>query len=290
MRREPLPRFSSRRIDVGAIALNVVVEGAGPDVLLIHGFPDSHQVWRHQIPALVAAGHRVIAPDLRGFGDSDLAGSVSEYKLPKLVADMIAVLDALGVKQARVIAHDWGAVIGWQLAMRHPERVERYVALSVGHPTAYARGGLIQKLKAWYILFFQLRGLAEWLLKLGDWWLFGFVGGRHGESAQWRTDLSRPGRLTAALNLYRANLGLILPREYPHVAMPVLGVWSDGDVALAEKQMLRSREYADGGWRYERLEGASHWLQLDAPERVNSLLLDYLRPGGAAPAPAGVQR
>lgn len=276
MTSEVLPYFATRRIDVGGLALNVVVEGEGPDVLLIHGFPDSHQVWRKQIPALVAAGYRVIAPDLRGYGDSDLPEGEARSKLPKLVADMVAVLDALGAKKVRLVAHDWGAVIGWRLAIEHPQRVERYVAMSVGHPSAYPRGGLAQKLKAYYVLFFQLRGLAEWLLKLADWWLFRFISGRHAELPQWRKEMSRPGRLTAAINLYRANLGLVLPRSYPHARMPVLGIWSDGDVALSEKQMLLSRDYVDADWRYERVEGASHWLQLDAPERINALLLAYL--------------
>ena len=274
---EPRQTFASRRIAVNGITLNVVVEGEGPDVMLVHGFPDSHQVWRKQIPALVAAGYRVIAPDLRGFGDSDVPAEVSAYAVPRFAADLKGVLDALGIEKVRLVGHDWGAVSGWALVISHPERVDRYVAMSVGHPEAYPRGGLAQKLKGWYVLFMQLRGISEFIIKAGDWWFFRVITGFHNEFPLWKEEMSRPGRLTAALNIYRANLGLIFPRKYPRVKVPVLGVWSSGDIALAKKQMVISGEYVDAPWRYEEIEGASHWLQLDAPDKVNALLLDYLR-------------
>ncbi len=277
MNTETLPTFNSRRIDVGGLSLNVVVEGEGPDVLLIHGFPDSHQVWRHQIPALVEAGYRVIAPDLRGYGDSDMPRAVADYRIESVVSDLVALLDELGVNKARVVAHDWGAIIGWWLAMLHPERVDRYVAMSVGHPNAYARGGLAQKLKGYYVYLMQLTGLIEWLLKAGNWFVFRLLAGNHAEFGQWRREMSRPGRLTAAINLYRANLGsMVLPRNHPRTAVPVLGIWSSRDWYLAEKQMKMSQRYVDAPFRYVRVDGVSHWLQLDAPERVNPLLLEYL--------------
>jgi pimeloyl-ACP methyl ester carboxylesterase len=146
--------MSQQWIDSNGLALSVQIEGSGPPVLLIHGFPDDHQVWRHQIPALVSAGYTVIAPDLRGCGRSDMPLPVADYRIARLVADLVAVLDALHIGQAKVVGHDWGAVLGWQLAIRHPQRVERYVALSVGHPNAYAAAGVEQKLKGWYALMF----------------------------------------------------------------------------------------------------------------------------------------
>jgi pimeloyl-ACP methyl ester carboxylesterase len=269
--------FTGRKLAVNGITLNVVVEGEGPDVMLVHGFPDSHQVWRKQIPALVAAGYRVIAPDLRGFGDSDVPTEVSAYAVPRFAADLKGVLDALGIAKVRLVGHDWGAVSSWGLVINHPERVDRYVAMSVGHPSAYPRGGLAQKLKGYYVVLLQLRGIAEFLLTAANWRFFRLITSYDAEFPLWKADMSRPGRLTAALNIYRANLGLIFPREYPKVKVPVLGVWSSRDIALAEKQMVLSREYVDAAWRYERIDGANHWLQLDAPDRVNALLLDYLR-------------
>ena len=268
---------TARKLRVNGIDLNVVFEGDGPPVLLVHGFPDDHTVWRRQIPALVAAGYMVIAPDTRGCGESDAPAGARHYAMDLLVADLVALLDQLGIAKVRLVAHDWGAAISWTLAMRYPERVDRYAALSVGHLSAYARGPLEQKLKGWYIVFFQLRGLAEWLLRLGDWRMFRAVTRFPEEASQWIAKLSRPGRLTAAINYYRANIGMILPRPLPAVPVPVMGVWSSGDAFLAEAQMVDTKKYVTGAWRYERIEGANHWLQLTAPDRVNALLLDFLR-------------
>jgi pimeloyl-ACP methyl ester carboxylesterase len=194
-----------------------------------------------------------------------------------MVADLKALLDELGVAKVRLVGHDWGAVIGWAFCMAHPERVDRYAALSVGHPQAYADASLEQKLKGWYVLFFQLRGLSEWLLRRGRWWLLRAVIDFPEEAGAVIERLSRPGRLTAAINYYRANLVLLFSRRWPGVRVPVMGVWSERDKFLAESQMQASRKMAEGPFRYERVEGANHWLQLTAPERVNALLLDYLR-------------
>lgn len=261
---------------VNGLSMAVQIEGSGPPVLLIHGFPDDHAVWRHQLPALVAAGYNVIAPDLRGCGQTEAPAKVADYRIPTLVADLVALLDDLGIDRARVVGHDWGAVLGWQLAIRHPERVERYVALSVGHPNAYATAGLEQKRKGWYTLMFQWRGVAEWLLTRRDWAFFHRFAFQPTESPHWVARLSAPGRLTAALNYYRANLGTLLFERFPAVRVPVLGVYSSGDRYLTEGQMTASRAHVDADWRYVRLDGPGHWMTLDVPDTVNTLLIDYL--------------
>ena len=269
--------FNQRCITVDGVALNVIDEGRGPAVLLVHGFPDDHRVWRKQIPALVAAGFRVIAPDMRGCGESDAPGRIAAYRIERLRDDLAAVLDALGLDQVALIGHDWGAVIGWHFAMYHPARVSRYAALSVGHPQMYATAGLGQKLKGWYVLMFQLRGFAEWLLSAHHWRVFRMLTQQPDEADHWIGRLQRPGRLSAALNYYRANLGIILPRRHPPVTQPVLGIWSSGDRFLSESQMRNSGRLVPQGWRYERVDGAGHWLQLQAPERINRLLLGFLK-------------
>lgn len=271
--------FEQRQLAVNGITLNVIDEGQGPAVLLVHGFPDDHRVWRRQIPALVAAGYRVIAPDLRGCGESEAPAKVSDYRLDRLSADLAALLDALGLDQVQLVGHDWGAVIGWHFAMHDPARVSRYAALSVGHPLMYAKAGIEQKVRGWYVLMFQLRGFAEWLLRARNWRAFRLLTHQPDEAAQWIERLRRPGRLRAALSYYRANLGIILPRRYPPVVMPVMGLWSDGDRFLAEQQMRDSAQLVPNGWRYERVNGAGHWLQIEAPDRVNELLLGFLQSG-----------
>jgi pimeloyl-ACP methyl ester carboxylesterase len=155
-------------ITVNGLTIHVEVAGSGPSVLLLHGFPDSAQLWRHQVPALVDAGHRVIAPDLRGFGASDRADGVEQYGLALVVSDVLGILDALDAPRAAVVGHDWGAAVGWALAGFAPERVERLAALSVGHPAGYFTE-LRQRELSWYMLFFQFEGIAEDALRRDDW-------------------------------------------------------------------------------------------------------------------------
>lgn len=269
--------YPSRRINVNGIDMNVVVAGEGPDVLLVHGYPDTHRVWRRQIPALVAAGYRVIAPDTRGCGETEISTSRGDYHISNLVADLLALLDALEVAEVRLIGHDWGSAISWQLAIDHPERVDRYVALSTGHPMAYRRGGPAQKIKGYYTLLFQLPWLPELILASGNWFGFRVLTGFEEEMDEWRAQQSRPGRLKAGLNYYRANGALFLWGKSPNARVPVLGVWSSGDRFLAESQMRDSAQFVDGRFRYVRIEGANHWLQLSAAEKFNTILLDYLQ-------------
>jgi pimeloyl-ACP methyl ester carboxylesterase len=263
-------------LNVNGLNLHVVSAGKGPVVLLLHGFPDTHAVWRKQIGALAEAGFHVIAPDLRGYGESDAPAAVEAYAIEQLRNDIVGLLDALGIDKVRLVGHDWGAAVGWQLCMYAPQRVERFAALSVGHPGAYANAGAAQRLKAWYMWLFQLPGVAEWLLKANDWSALRRFTTDATQFAYWRRELARPGRLTAALNYYRANRKFRVPRQRPAVTMPVLGIWSDRDAALTEGQMRDSAKYVEGGFRYQRIEGADHWLQLTAPERVNPLLLEFL--------------
>lgn len=269
------------RIRGDGIELEVRDEGDAddPPVLLVHGFPDSSYLWRHQVEALTAAGLRAIVPDMRGFGASDKPAAVEDYRLTRAVADLVAILDALGIQQAKLVGHDWGAAVAWVFAALHPDRVERLVAMSVGHPGAQRRT-IADREKAWYMLLFQFEGVAEELLARDDWQLFREWLREDGDVERYIEDLSRPGALTAGLSWYRANLHpkrQLEPRPaLPPVRAPTLGLWSTGDHYLNEQPMLDSADHVTGPWRYERVEGASHWMQLDATDRVNALLLEFL--------------
>jgi pimeloyl-ACP methyl ester carboxylesterase len=275
-------QHESTMLDVNGLRMHVVSAGQGPPVLLLHGFPDTSVVWRKQIGVLAEAGFRVIAPDLRGYGSTDAPPTVAAYTLEHLCADVLGLLDKLGIDKARVVGHDWGALIGWRLCMYAPHRVECFVALSVGHPHAIASAGLAQWLRLYYVLLFRVPWLAERTLRAGNWLVLRKMTRDRTQIGYWRRGLRPAGRLTAALNYYRANIGLGRARAWPAVSVPVMGVWSDGDPALGEQQMRGSARYALAGFRYERVEGADHWLQLTAPARVNELLIDFL---GAKPAP-----
>ena len=269
-------------IEVGGVSLHVVDEGSGSPVLLLHGFPDSSALWRHQIPALVDAGHRVIAPDLRGFGASDRPDGVAAYAMPTLLADVLGILDAVGVERADVVGHDWGAGLGWVLASLAPQRVQRYVPLSVGRSTEYFLD-MRQREMSWYMLLFLFEGVAEEALRRDGWALLRAWMRDPVDIERYIAELSRPGALTAALNYYRANLpvevlaGVADPPALPPVTCPVLGVWSDGDFGCGEAQMLASQRIVAGPWRYHRITGAGHWIPLDAPDELATLLVDSLR-------------
>jgi pimeloyl-ACP methyl ester carboxylesterase len=266
-------------ITLGDITLEYDERGTGPAVLLLHGFPDSHRLWHHQAQALVGAGYHVIAPDLRGFGGSSKPVGVERYGVLGHIGDVIGLLDALSVDKAHVVGHDWGAALAWAMAAFVPDRVDHLVALSVGHPSSFASVGFEQRAKSWYMLLFQFEGIAEqWLANDGFANLRAWA--QHPDIDAVVAELSRPGALTAALNIYRANVHprtlVEPPLVFPPVQAPTMGVWSTGDFALAESGMTGSQRYVTGPWRYERIEGAGHWMQLEAPEQVSALLLDFL--------------
>ncbi len=267
-----------RLIEVNGISLYVAEHGEGDPVLLLHGWPDSARLWRHQVPFLAAHGYRVITPDLRGFGRSERPAEVVAYRLRNVVADVSALLDHLAIETAYVVGHDWGAAVAWLTAILVPARVRKLTAISVPHP--YAPPTLRQYEMAWYQLFFQFTGIAEATLAYDDWaWLRTFSRG-YLDLEQAIADLSRPGALTASLNWYRANLAPRMPGPppaLPPVAAPTLGIWSAGDHYLDGERMKNSAALVQGPWRYEEIPDASHWVPLDAPDRLNELLLDWLR-------------
>lgn len=271
-------RRVGKKVVANGVTLNVIDEGEGLPVLLLHGFPDSSNLWRHQIPALTGAGYRVIAPDQRGFGLSDRPRDAKQYGHELLMADAISVLDDAGVDKVALITHDWGAAIGWLLADGYPDRFTCHAALSVGPLAAYyGCRDIRQREKSWYTLFFQYAGVAEKSLAMDDWRLFREWVRHHPEVDHWIADLSREGALTAALNWYRANVFSMSPGSGSGIRVPTLGLWSDQDAYLIEEQMSTAGRYVKADWHYERIQGASHWMMLDFPQHLNRLLLGFLR-------------
>lgn len=266
---------SFRYISVRELRFRLLDQGSGKPLLLLHGFPDCLTVWQKMIPGLTAAGYRVIAFDQRGCGETEAPANKSHYSIRDIVDDVPALLDALGIKEpVAVIGHDWGAAIAWALALLYPHRVNAMVAVSVGHLQSYGRAGLEQKLfKGLYVLWFQFPGLAEWyLLKAGGLrrWL-----SQHQDINDIVTSMTRPGRLTAGLNWYRANLWSVLFRRWPRCRVPTLGVWSTGDNYLTEAQMRDSANHMDADWTYHRIENCGHWIPLEAHEKLTQLALDW---------------
>jgi pimeloyl-ACP methyl ester carboxylesterase len=267
------------KVDSGGISLDVLVEGEGRPVILIHGFPDTKRLWSKVTPALVEAGFQVITYDQRGYGASDKPPEVDAYAIPFLAIDVTAVLDALGIERAHVVGHDWGAAVAWATASFAPDRVDHLVAMSVGHPSAFGIMDMSQREKSWYMLLFQFQPQAEeWLTaddgaNLREWM-------HHPDHDAVFVDLERDQSLTPGLNYYRANVtpdAFVGPAiELPPVQAPTMGIWSSGDAHLNEGQMIESAKFCANTYRYERIEGVGHFMQWEAPDEVSALLLDFL--------------
>jgi len=286
-----VPSAESTYRTVDGVDLHVVTAGdpEGPLVVLLHGFPDFWYGWRHQIPALVEGGFRVLVPDQRGYNLSDKPRALSAYRMGRLSGDIAALVESEGRESAHVVGHDWGAAVAWDLSVRHPDVVDRLGTVNVPHPAVMQRTlqtNPRQLLRSWYMFYFQVPGLPEWFLSRND--AAGVASVLESSSnpgAFTATDLQhyrgayrRPGATRGPVNWYRA---LFWRRDDPpreRVTAPTLVVWGDQDDALLPEMADESLEYCDDG-RLERFPNASHWVHREEPERVNELLLSHFEAG-----------
>lgn len=278
-----------RYADLGGARLHYVESGKGPLVVLLHGFPQFWYMWRFQIPALVQAGFRVVAPDMRGYNFSNKPLQVSDYQVELLARDVERLIRACGEETATVVGHDWGAMAGWIVAMMRPERVGRLVILNLPHPHRFARGLLrpAQLLRSSYMFFFQIPRLPEKALSTSD-----FASLRYalrnepvrpetfssGDIERYVEALAKPGALTAALNYYRALFRrnpIESRRLLQRIEAPVLVIWGEKD-RLLSADLAEPDRYWVPNLRMERLPDAGHFVAEDRPEKVNALLLDFL--------------
>jgi pimeloyl-ACP methyl ester carboxylesterase len=284
--------WSERFANLSGVRLHYVEAGAGPLVLLLHGFPEFWGSWRYQIPALVDAGFRVLAPDLRGYNLSDKPAGVESYRVANVVGDVAGLIQHAGEERAALVGHDWGGGIAWATAMRHPEIVHRLVILNAPHPAAYLRElrSPGQLLRSWYVFVFQLPFLPEWLVRAGDYALVERA--LRGEPTRlgafteedirdYKQALGRPGALTAAINYYRAAFRhrRDLQRRLRPIDVPTLLLWGERDRYLGIR-LTEGLEPWVPRLRVERFPDAGHWVHREVPERVNRSLTAFLRTEG----------
>ena len=280
--------LEGRTIETNGIRLHVMVGGPsdGPLALLLHGFPEFWYGWRHQIGPLLEAGFRVVVPDQRGYNTSDKPPHLEDFTRDVLARDVVGLLDAFGAERATLIGHDWGGMVAWWVALQHARRVERLVALNIPHPVVFARAlrGARQLLRSWYIMLFQLPRLPEVVLTLRDHAILVGLLRRYtrpgaltdDDLLRYRRAFGQPGAVTAMLGWYRAAVQLKPERlRTREVEAPTLVIWGRDDPALGWEMAEPSTRFCRDG-RAVVLEGAGHFVALDAPERVNRLLLDFL--------------
>ena len=284
---------------VNGIRIHAVEAGPadGPLVVLLHGFPEFWYGWRYQIGPLAAAGFRVVAPDGRGYNLSDKPDGVAAYSLDQLVGDVIGIVDALGREGACLVGHDWGGIVAWSAAARHPDRVRKLVVLNASHPAVigpYLRRHPSQLLRSSYAAFFQIPSLPEWLNRRGDFApMRRALTGTSRRGAFTRDDLDRyaeswsqPGALTGMLNWYRAAGRLGTEAANPRVQVATLVMWGMRDRFLEFGLAEASAALCDEAMIL-RFPEATHWLQHEEPAGANAEIISFLGAGrgGAAPTP-----
>ena len=293
---------SLQGITIGVGDLEFAGLAAGPPdgdpVVLLHGFPQTSWLWRSQLRTLAAHGYRAVAPDQRGYSPGARPAGVAAYGIDHLVADVLGIADALGAERFHLVGHDWGAMVGWHVAGRHPERLRSFTALSVPHPTAFdealrdpdsgqADGSdyfeemLSDEMPA-MLLADDAAGLRGSYAEYGEL--------PAADIDRYVEVLAQPGALAAAMSWYRAvGFELVdgLPRSMPGltadarpVTVPTLYIWSTLDGGISRWAADRVASCVTGPYRFEVIEGVGHWTPELAADRVDELLIEHLAAHG----------
>jgi len=274
---------------IGGVRLHFAKAGDGGRlVLLLHGFPESWYSWRHQLLDL-SNEYTVVAPDLRGFNLSDKPAHVSDYQISKVADDVIGLINHFGQKDAAVIGHDWGASAAWYVAANYPEHVWKVGALQVPPTSVFKKNfSFRQLLASWYMFFFQLPIVPEFLLKLNDFKLLENALRKttvkrdvftDEDIAEYKKGWSEPGAITAMLNYYRANIpARILSRSSvgKKISVPSLFIFGEKDTAIIPETVKGIGEAIDAPFADIRIADSGHWVQQEARDEVTSVIRDFL--------------
>ncbi len=258
-------------------------------MLMLHGFPEFWYSWRHQIPEF-AVDYRVVALDLRGYNDSDKPKGIAAYRMSELVNDITGVIRGLGYHRCVLVGHDWGGAIAWNVAYAVPQLLDRLIVMNLPHPAKFAQGlrSPQQILRSWYIFFFQLPVLPEWVLQ---WNHYAAIGRAFTEMAidktafspadiaAYKAAVAKPGALTAILNYYRNIFQSFqsatgLTRE-PKLQVPTLLIWGENDAALGI-ELTKNTEELVKELTIHYIRQCSHWVQQEQPRQVNQCMRDFL--------------
>ena len=274
-----------REITMGGMTFRCRVAGpeGGEPIVLLHGFPETSHMWVRLMADLAARGYRCLAPDQRGYSPGARPEGVDAYRTELLAADVIALADACSFGRFHLVAHDWGAGVGWRAVMLYPGRIASWSALSIPHPASYNRAyrdDPDQQQRSQYITFFQAPGVAEEAFAASDWALLkGVWSASDSEEVQeYVSVFTQPDALTAALNWYRAAFGggEGIAGAGEKVATPTLTIWGNQDTAVGRATTLTAGEHITGYYRFVELD-AGHWLVQEAYDRVRDEVFGHIR-------------
>jgi pimeloyl-ACP methyl ester carboxylesterase len=283
------PAIKFDHAQVGGTRLHYAIAGEGDElVLLLHGFPECWYSWRHQLPAL-SERYTVVAPDLRGYNLSDKPKGVSSYRIDELADDVIGLIHHFRREKAAVIGHDWGAAIAWHIGFEHPQYLSKLGAFQVPPPSILKRNYSLRQFAAsWYMFFFQLPYLPEYILGLNDFALLrralkettaerGIIA--DSDIGVYKKAWSEPEALTAMLNYYRANvLGRLLKRDglERKITVPTLFVYGQQDTAIVPESVRGIGDVIDAKFEQFLVPTAAHWIQQEIPNEINDILVEFL--------------
>jgi epoxide hydrolase 4 len=275
-------------IVTNGIRMHYVTQGEGPLIVLLHGFPEFWYSWRYQIQFLAEHGYTVVAPDLRGYNETEKPRK--GYDIPTLLHDIKGLIKGLGRQKATIVGHDWGGALAWTFAMNYPEMTERLIVMNAPHPAAMMREmrTLKQLRKSWYIFVFQVPWLPEYMLGRNDANEIGRMlqGAALQKSAfprevtaRYQKAMSKPGAIKAALSYYRQlfwHLPFSSKNYNVQIEAPTLLIWGEHDIALAI-ELTTGLEQWVRDIQIKRIPDSGHWVQQEQPEKVNQYMLDFLQ-------------
>ncbi len=274
-------------IVANGIKLHYVTQGEGPLMLMLHGFPEFWYSWRYQIPEF-AKNFRVVAVDLRGYNNSEKLPNQSAYVMDEFVKDVAGIINGLGYEKCVLVGHDWGGAIAWNFAYAHPEMLEKLIVMNLPHPAKFAEGFRTpqQMLRSSYIFFFQIPGIPELVLQMGDYQAIenAFTSMAFNKSNITQTDLqaykeaaAKPGAITAMLSYYRNVFQQnIFKQDWPILEVPTLMIWGENDTALGKELSYGTEAYVRD-FQIKYIPNCSHWVQQDRPDLVNQYMAEFLQ-------------
>ncbi|XP_074650972.1 epoxide hydrolase 1-like [Tubulanus polymorphus] len=285
--------WSHKYLKLNEVKIHYVEAGDAekPLMLFVHGFPEFWYSWRYQLRKF-KENYRVVALDQRGYGESDKPNDIDSYNIRKLTGDLKELIEGLGSEKCYLVGHDWGGAVAWAFTYQYPQMVEKLIIMNCPHSAVFQKHmmqNLSQFLKSWYMFFFQMPWIPEFLLSTND---YGFIrqnfaaatpqrkmGMRinplnNEEIENYKYTFSQPGALVGPLNYYRAAFQTA-PLLVKKIERPVLVIWGDSDGALETQLAVKSLEFCEEG-RLKIIEGCSHWVQQDAWQTVNSQMEDFL--------------
>lgn len=278
-----------QQIETNGIHLHVVTAGNPSDtpIMLLHGFPECWYCWHHQIDSLSRNGYYVIAPDQRGYNLSDKPEGVKNYHIDLLAKDITGLIEMMGYENIYLAAHDWGGVVAWWIATHYPQYLKKLMILNAPHPhslTDLREFSLSQIRKSWYIFYFQIPRLPEWLIRRNNSFRNSMVGSSPDSITEEDYEVfeeawSQPNALTSTINWYRAAMRYLFPSKLPpdgSIDVPVRIVWGEDDDYLGKPLAERANRLCKNG-DLVYVPNATHWITHDTPDIVNQHMSEFFQ-------------